>query len=295
MNTAVVVAVDGSESANEAVRWAAQTAGREKRPLTVVSTFRTEPSEFAPGLAIPQDVVDAVRREAADVVATATQLARETVSDLDVTGETYEGRPTTVLRELSRSAHLVVVGTRGLGGVRSVLLGSVSTDVAAHSHCPVVVVAGAGTPGGPVVVGVDGSAVSQTAVAEAFDHADQLGVPLIAVHTYSDLAIDAMYGYGVDEQRAQRMSVEAEEALAEQLAGFGEKHPDVRVHRIVAPDGPADRLLDAARDAQLIVLGTRGRGGFRGLLLGSTSQAVLHGARCPVLVARSDTDVETNV
>ena len=162
-----------------------------------------------------------------------------------------------------------------------------STTVAAHAHGRVVVVAGAGGDG-PVVVGVDDSPISDAAVAEAYRQASLRNATLIAVHTWTPLDADALHGYGIEPDEIERMSQDAVEAVAERLAGYASEYPDVKVERKVLPEEPAKALLDAAAaadDDQLGVL--TGRGGFRGLLLGSTSQKVMHQAHSPVMVVRN--------
>ena len=141
---------------------------------------------------------------------------------------------------------------------------------------------------GPVVVGIDDSPVSVAAIKEAFRQASLRNVPLVAVHTWTPLDVDALHGYGIDPDEVTRMSQDAVEALAERLAGFASDFPDVTIERKVIPEDPAKAVLDAAGDkASLIVVGSRGRGGFTGLLLGSTSQKVLREANAPVMVVRS--------
>ncbi|GAB2669263.1 universal stress protein [Gordonia jinhuaensis] len=290
MSNAFVVGADGSSAATEAIKWAAHSAELEDRPLRIVTTFQTETSGYAPGLVIPQDVVDAIRDDAQKVVTDAVETAKSVAPGISIETKIFEGKPALVLRDLSEDAYKLVVGSRGLGGVKGLFLGSVSVNVAAHAKCPVVVV---GKPGGDgaVVVGIDGSEVSAPAVAEAFKEASFRKAKLFAVHTYTDLAADALYGYGLDEAELQRLSDDAYEALSERLAGFSADYPDVEVERVIVADGPAQRLLDVAadNDAQLIVMGSRGRGGFAGMLLGSTSQSVLHKAQCPVEIVRTET------
>ena len=117
---------------------------------------------------------------------------------------------------------------------------------------------------------------------------DRRNVSLVAVHTWTPLDVDALHGYGIDPDEVTRMSQDAVEALAERLAGFASDFPDVTIERKVIPEDPAKAVLDAAGDkASLIVVGSRGRGGFTGLLLGSTSQKVLREANAPVMVVRS--------
>jgi len=227
-------------------------------------------------------VEDAARAFAEGALDVAREIAREVAPGVTESGEVLDGRPQLVLRQLSSRAHMLVLGRRGLGGVRGLLLGSVSTDVSAHADCPVVVVPEAPRTSGPVVVGVDGSRVSAAAIEEAFAQASIIGVPLIAVHTYNGYPgiadVDRL------EQGRRQLADEAHESLGSQLAGCLGDYPDVAVENVVTMENPAEQVIASAADAQLIVLGSRGRGGFRGLLLGSTSQAVLHVAHCPVMI-----------
>jgi nucleotide-binding universal stress UspA family protein len=258
---AILVGVDGSEASTGAVRWAARTAELE--------------------------VIEAVRQDATDAVNAAAAVAKETAPPVTVQASITDGDAAHVLLELGKDASAIVLGTRQLGSFRGLFLGSVSTSVAAHAHGRVAVIAGAGGDG-PVVVGVDDSPVSDVAVAEAFRQASLRGVPLVAVHTWTPLDADALHGYGIETDEIIRMSEEALEALGERLAGYRADYPDVTVKHAVLPDEPAKAVLDVAgKDASLIVVGSRGRGGFKGLLLGSTSQKVMHQAQVPVLVART--------
>ncbi|WP_281063132.1 universal stress protein [Gordonia sp. 'Campus'] len=203
-----------------------------------------------------------------------------------VDGEIVLGSPALALRHASAQAHMLVVGRRGLGGVRGLLLGSVSTDAAANAQCPVVLVGGPAPDTGPVVVGVDGSPTSHAAIAHAFRQADPLGTSLLAVHSFGGFSGAAFHGQG--QQVIRQLRDEAEAMLGEQLAGHAEDFPDVRVEKRVAIGAPAADIADAAESARLVVLGTRGRGGFRGLLLGSVSQAVVQVAPCPVMVVQNE-------
>lgn len=133
----------------------------------------------------------------------------------------------------------------------------------------------------PVVVGVDGSPASELATAIAFDEASWRGVELVALHTWSDADIAAAPSMDPSTIRSA-----AEKTLAERLAGFEERYPDVRVRRLPVFDHPARHLLDESESAQLVVVGSHGRGGFTGMLLGSVSTLVVHTARIPVIVAR---------
>jgi nucleotide-binding universal stress UspA family protein len=182
----------------------------------------------------------------------------------------------------------LVLGDRGLGGVAGLVLGSVAVALAAHGACPVVVVRGtARNQEGPVVVGVDGSSVSEAALAFAFEAAAARGVELVAVHAWLPTAIDRALEPLVDWDV---VAVEEDAILAERLAEWGQKYPQVTVRRTVVRDGAARALVDATRDGQLVVVGSRGRGNAAGLLLGSVSHGVLHAANCPVAVVRPGSD-----
>lgn len=285
---AILVGVDGSDAATGAVRWAARTAAAEGLDLKVVGAYDASTSDYAPGLIIPQDVVDAIRQDASDAVHAAADAAKDVAPGVTVATSIVDGDATRVLLELGKDAAMIVVGTRRLGSVKGLFLGSVSTSVAAHAHGRVTVVAAEGSDSGPVVVGVDGSPVSDAAVAEAFRQASLRNVPLRAVHTWTPLDADALHSYGIGADEVARMTQDAVEVLAERLAGYAQDYPDVTIERSVLPEEPAKALLDAAgADASLLVVGSRGRGGFRGLLLGSTSQKVMHNAECPVMVVRA--------
>lgn len=193
--------------------------------------------------------------------------------------------------DLSKQADMVVVGCRGQGAVAGALLGSVSSGLVHHAHCPVAVVHDedpltSRSPQAPVVVGIDGSPTSELATEIAFDEASRRGVGLVALHAWNDMGpLDfASVNWAPIEWR--NIKDQEEELLAERLCGWQERYPDVVVHKIVVSDRPAPRLLEQAQTAQLVVVGSHGRGGFPGMLLGSVSRAVVNSARIPVIVAR---------
>ncbi len=179
---------------------------------------------------------------------------------------------------------MMVVGCRGQDALQRTLLGSVSTGLVHHAHCPVAVIHDEapillGPSRLPVLVGIDGSPVSELATAIAFDEASFRGVDLVALHARSDLDNSLSMEWSPLQSRAA-------EILAERLAGWQERYPDLTVHRRVVFDRPARHLLDESESAQLVVVGSHGRGGFAGMLLGSVSTAVVHAARIPVIIAR---------
>jgi nucleotide-binding universal stress UspA family protein len=197
--------------------------------------------------------------------------------------------PAHALVDASSTADLVVMGARGLGKVRGLLMGSVSSRVTSRSHCPVVVVREApreSTAEPRVVVGVDGSEDSTAAVRFAFEAAARRGAGLTVVHTW-DVDVDstsAALTWVVDSQEADEQE---RTVVAETLAGYAAEFPTVDVRRHVVRGHPVAELVRQSEDADLLVVGTRGRGAVKGLVLGSVSHSVLHDARCPVAVVGS--------
>jgi nucleotide-binding universal stress UspA family protein len=280
----ILVAIDGSESALRAAHWAAAEATRRGRGLRIVHAYDWPLPNYGPAVVDPAVLHDAVVSTANTTLATAVAAVAEAAPELPVAAEVFAGPAVTVLLGLSRRAELLVLGSRGLGGFTGLLVGSVAVELVAHGHCPVVVVRGdPPAQGAPVVVGVDGSPASETAIALAYDQAASRGCDLVAVHAWTDTVVPFGPGGGLDWTS---LTDQAEQVLVESLAGWHEKYPGVTVRRVVERDRPASALLDAARGAQLLVVGSRGRGGFTGLTLGSVSQALIHHAPCPVLIAR---------
>lgn len=287
MSAPVVVGADGSRSSLDAVGLAAGAAASRGRPLHVVHAF-TLPYTHIPLGPVPLGPAEGALRKLADrIVSDAVDHAHTVAPGVDVTGYVVMGEALVVLEEHSHDAELVVVGDRGLGAFTGLLAGSVAVHLSAHARCPVLVQRGRPAPEGPVLLGVDGSPESDTAVGFAFAEAELRGVDLVALHTWDNWTGPASGGPGemaplVYDQALFRD--EEERLLAEALSGWHDRYPDVTVDRRLVEGRPRPTLIEATADAQLIVVGTRGRGGFRGLLLGSVSQAVLHHAHCPVAV-----------
>lgn len=279
----VVAGVDGSAGALEAVRWAAREARLRGTRLRLVAACGAPPLTDADAGHLDPAFGAVARHRAHEHLDVAVTRAHETERDLEVQTAVIADRPLPALVVESASAQLVAVGHRGSGGFDELLLGSVAFGLAARAACPVAVVRTAAPEDGPVVVGIDGSPCSEGALALAVEEAVARKVPLVAVHTWSDVAIDASVWTLVDWD-----AVEAEEhvVLAERLAGWAQKHPDLRIRRVVAHDRPVRALLEQAVGAQLMVVGSHGRGALRGLVLGSVSRSLLHHAGCPVVVAR---------
>lgn len=280
----VVVGVDGTPASDAAVVWAAGTAADRGRGLLIVHGMNL--TGFAAG---PVDFgsLDAVREVGARIVASAAELAARTAPGVPVETEESAAEPSDLLVARSASAHLVVIGgpddRTGLGR-----LGSTMYAVTARAYGSVVVVRGTSgaPPTGPVVVGVDGSPVSDTAVEAAFHEAALRGANLVAVYAWShpyagrfDRLLESVEG-AFDVAAVERA------VLAERLAGQKERFPEVRVWHEVFRGTPRERLLEWSRSAQLLVVGSRGRGALTGMLLGSTSGTLIQRAECPVMVVR---------
>lgn len=284
--TGILVGVDGSPSSVAAVQWAAHDAALHNLPLTLVHVLASPVVMTFPETPMPPGYTEWQREQGEHHLRHAAEIA-EAAGAPRVTAEIVVGSTVPTLVDMSREVSRLVVGSRGHGPLRRRLLGSVSSSLIRHAHCPVAVVHEAHPEGlshpdtAPVVVGIDGSPVSEAATALAFEEASLRGVELIAVYAWHDTGL--MDFPGLDPAV---MASDGELALAERLAGWHERYPDVTVRRVVVDDRPADQLIDQSRAAQLVVLGSHGRGGFTGMLLGSVSQEVVQSAHTPVLVVR---------
>ncbi|EID14173.1 hypothetical protein MXEN_09314 [Mycobacterium xenopi RIVM700367] len=288
----IIVGVDGSHLSKTAVRWAALEAVMRNIPLTLVHVIFAQPwgptllGQSAAPVVEPNQHEQEVGRK---IIADAIRFVEDSgdAGDLpQIASEVLVGPPVQILVNLSKKAELVVVGCRGQGMLDRILLGSVSTGLVHHAHCPVAVIHGDALLSPrlstlPVVVGIDGSPASEMATAIAFDEASWRGVELVALHVWRDAD---EFPIGSAEWSAQQ--AEAVEALAERLAGWQERYPDVSVHRRIVSGNPARHLIEASESSQLVVVGNRGRGGLQGMLMGSVSTAVVHAARSPVIVVR---------
>ena len=203
-----------------------------------------------------------------------------------VDAEMFTAATIPTLIDESEHAEMLVVGCRGRGALARVLLGSVSAAMVAHAHCPVAVIhADDALPPpparAPVLVGIDISPASDAAAAVAFDEASRRGVELIALHAWSDEQLSKFPGFDWSAT-----ATDEEELLAQRLAGWQERYPDVLVRRVVVCDDAAHQLHVGSKSAQLVVVGSHGRGGFPGMLIGSVARAVVQSARVPVIVVR---------
>jgi nucleotide-binding universal stress UspA family protein len=283
----IIVGADGSPASNSAVCWAAHDAVLRHLPLTVVHVVNPVATAW-PHSPLPDGVALWQENEGRRTLADAVKLARDTAADnprIPIESELIFSATAPTLVDLSKEAELMVVGTDGRGALARGLLGSVSSSLLHHAHCPVAVIRDEEPrmphpAQAPVLVGIDGSPASKLAIEIAFDEASRRHANLVAVHAWSDTEIFELPGLDWSAVKG-----EEERILAEGLAGWQERYPDVTVHRLLVCDRPARVLVETSEAAQLVVLGSHGRG-FAGMLLGSVSNAVVQSVRMPVIVAR---------
>lgn len=277
----VVVGVEDLPHSQVALAWAARVAERRGAQLRVVH------ATGFPTLAVDVLAVEAIGEWAERVVAASAAYVAGLAPGVPVQTHVDRRRPIEALVDAAEEAELLVVGTHRLSAVERLFAGSLSYQVAAAAPCPTAVVPGpvpAGASG--VVVGADGSADSLAAVRLAAAEAERTGQPLDVVHVWQDPPVWAqvdVFPEGLTEAVMQEETL----LLAESVAGLAEQHPDLEVRQRLLRGSPARSLLEAAADATLLVIGSRGRHGLTRLLLGSTSHTVLLHAPCPVLVART--------
>jgi nucleotide-binding universal stress UspA family protein len=250
----VVAGIDGSPAAEAAIRWAAAEAASRGTGLRLVHAFVW--SEF-PGVPLgPSSEAPGLRAAADQTVQESVKFAQKLEPGVPVAGVREDGFPSPVLIRASMKADLVVIGSRGLGGTLGALIGSTGLDLAAHARCPVVVVR----------PDPDGSSASSAALDFGLDYARRHG---------SQVRVVTAQPFHTDHERVTKLD------LKSTVLG----RPGGQDAELIQIDGnPAEQLLRLSANAQLIVLGSRGRGGFTGMLLGSVSQNVLHHAVCPVAV-----------
>lgn len=298
----VLVGVDGSPPSLVALDWAAAYAQVHGFGLHLVCAYSVPTFTAAAldgGYAALDDgaIADGARAVLEEAIARVAPL------ELRTTSAVATGDAAAVLVELSREAAMVVVGTRGRGGFAERLLGTVSSALPAHAHCPTVVVpyrrddrtgataadelSGDETGHLPVrriVVGVDGSASAEAALERAVREAEAWQAELTAlaaVPVGTSTSFLAWLPSAIDHEAVLRDVGEGLEIVVDRAL---EGHPGVEARRHVLDGTAAQLLTEFSTAVDLVVVGSRGRGGFAGLLLGSTSQAVLHHASCPVMV-----------
>ncbi len=275
----VVVGVDCSEESRSALAYAARAAVARGASLRVVYAYQPAVWSYPIAMSPYPPEVFYPAPETTDLLTELVDEARLANPGLDVTQETVMSGAAAALVGASYDAALTVVGCRGLGGFKGLLLGSVSAQLATHAHGPVVVVRG--DPGrivradAPVVLGVDVFEPVETAVEFAFDEAARSGAPIVAYHAWVPARGTAPE---YSRQHAAR-------AFGDVLAAWQEKYPGVPVdRRLVESDSPGEVLITASADAGLVVVGTHSRHEVGSMLLGSVAYALIHRAECPVAV-----------
>ncbi len=280
----VLVGIDGSEQSLLAADWAASDAAAAGHTMTVC--YVSDVSGLA-GVPLPEQVLRDAHRFGQKALDRALVRIRQQAPGLAVTGRVADGNPAAELLRQGAESEQIVLGSRGIGGFEKVVLGSVGAEVAAHGTGPVIVVRGQQAERDQVVVGVDASERSDRALEYAFAYATRHGATVQAVHAIhqhgTPLPMPPVPGRprtSPDDRRAAR------ELLADSVAAWTLKYPTVQVELTVVDSAAAWAIIDASKGAALVVVGSRGHGGFTGLLLGSVSQALLRHADCPVAVVR---------
>ena len=300
----IVVGVDGSDHGQCALVWAAREAQRRRRPLHVVTAYSV-PIFAASGLDGGYATVDdSVIREGAEAIIRQA-LDKISTYDIDVSASVENGDASGVLLEMSETAELLVFGTRGRGGFVGRLLGSVSSALPAHAKCPTVTVplicsdrlgettedrrikaeqakAGHARVENVVVVGVDGSEQARVAVLEAADQAERLGATLRVICAVPQYSGSLAWVPAPMDRKALFDDIQVQ--LDAGMEWLRSHYPGLRAEDQLLDGSPVDVLVEASRHVELVVVGTRGRGGFTGMLLGSTSGGILHHAKGPVMV-----------
>ena len=283
----IVVGVDGSPHAMRALQWAIKQAVAERRSLTLVHTIHAVTPAFLDAAIVDAgDARSAFDTAGQAVLSEARTKVEWTAPELEVHEVFDLADPRAVLLSLSEHAAMVVVGSRGRGQLRSMLLGSVSVFLARHAHCPVVVVRpfNAGTVRHGVLVGVDTAPESRPVIEFAYRQASLRGLPLALLDCVWDLQAGTMGAYLVPESQSPTDLEDERVALAEVVAGMGEKYPDVHVTTTLARGLPQQALVDLGARMDLVVVGAHQWSRITQALLGSVSVAVVEHAEVPVAV-----------
>lgn len=290
----VLVGVDGSPTSRQTLDWAAAFAKRMGWALHLMCVYSIQQIAPTAGAVLESGYVPYDEAAVRDAVRTVVQRAKKHAQSfgVPVTAAAAVGDPAGTLVEMSKDYGLAVVGARGNRGLSSRFLGSVSSAMPAHATCPVLVVPHSANPPHQIrriVVGYDGSAGARAALEAAIEQAKAWDADIIAVAGVPAGPVSGALAYMPQHTPPQQSNhdqvydqVKADFDHA--MSRFEVAHPGVRIRRVLLDGSGAELLVEFSRQADLVVVGSRGRGGFKGLLLGSTSQAVLHHASCPVLV-----------
>jgi nucleotide-binding universal stress UspA family protein len=284
----IVVGVDGSTTGDSALMWAAQEAARRGVPLVVAHAVGLLPSE-----AMSASTVETVIRESApygqQVIDDALVLVASDHPTLQVTAVLSQLLAADMLEKESRTASMLVVGRRSAGRISGILNGSVSQPVAAHSHCPVVVIDGHCPPtaGGPVVVGLDSSPGSREALVFAFEEARSRGAELVAVRAWGDVRWGE-WSFGFSPVVFTEWGKVERLAVVHFLSAVRPSYPDVAVRTELIEARPESALTKAAQGACMLVVGCRLSDDHRHRRLGPTASWILHHSPAPVAIIGHD-------
>jgi len=281
------VAVDGSPESDAAVHWAAEEAKLRDLPVTLVHVVVPIVTSW-PVRSLQSEFNEWQEDNARQVIEQSRKVLQSSLGESElseVRAEVLHGYGVPALVDASEDAWMIVVGSRGMGTLGRAVLGSVSSGVVHHARCPVAILHAdeAQSPDhtSPVLLGIDGSPASEGATSLAFDEASRRKVDLVALHAWSDVGVFPILGMDW-----RKYEVEGDMVLAERLAGWQEQYPDVHVRRRIVCDRPARWLIEESQQAQLVVVGSHGRGGFANMLLGSVGTSVAEAAEAPVIVVR---------
>ncbi len=286
----ILVGVDGSAASDAAVRWATREAILRDELITLLHVVAPVIASWPAG-PMQANFAKWQKESARDVIEQARKALCAEVGEAPPpmrTGVLYSRYSHVVptLIDASKQARMVVAGSRGMGAADPRPMGSVSTGLVHHAHCPVAVIRGeeasAANQNAGILLGIDGSPVSEAATAWAFDEASRHGLPLVALHAWTDVE-----GFPILEMDWRKYESQGEKALTERLVGWQERYPNVHVRPRLEWDQPARRLVEESEHARLVVVGSHGRGGFVGMPLGSVGAAVAQSAKAPVVVVRA--------
>ena len=290
----VVVGVDGSYTAIRAARWAAAVARRLEASLHIVHAEPYVGHNFSDAIAEIRAIEMTSQHELAQAILKAAEHAvRADCADLLITTEDLSESADTGLIELSHRARMIVLGSEEVTLGTAILVGSTTVAVATRASCPVIVWRGdsVAPTSQPILLGVDGDDDSRVAITAAFELADRLGVDIVAVHAWSKRRSpgDVNLPFMIDWDA---MEADQRQHLSDKLSRWIRLYPDVGVTFVADAKRPSKALLSRSANAQLVVVGSRGRGPMLSVVLGSTGMNLLHHSAVPVMICRSATQTQ---
>lgn len=286
---AIVVGIDGSDRDKSCITYAAGAASRARTPLHLLHAqdIAVELAAANPiaarGLAFMPDLILDT-----SILSDALEWARKEWPDLEISGSEPWMHPEEALIDASDRAHLIVVGSSRISGLERLLLGRSALAVSLHSRCPVVIMPEGGRTDieGPVVLGFDGSDGARAAARRAFWIADLRGASIRTVTSWYAEVVDGAVVTTPGTPAWEQVESGYRRMVEEGIADLREEYPHIDVDIRIVRGPAAEMLVREAADASMLVVGSRGRGGFRGMLLGSVSHKVIETAASPVMVIR---------